>query len=158
MASDASVALGAPEIAGTFVNPKGFAKKMTASVAGGQLAGVVGGVATGALGGRASGGASELPSFGRVGYVAVSEREVALVKTKTGALKMKISEEVLARAPRTDVASAELDEGKLLSHLGIAFTNGAVWQFDVPAQGRKSARSVVRALTDVEAPRSGAGG
>jgi hypothetical protein len=30
---------------------------------------------------------------------------------------MKISDEVLARVPRSDIASVELDEGKLLSHL-----------------------------------------
>lgn len=146
MASDASAALGASEIAGTFVNPKGFAKKMTATVAGGQVGGVVGSVAASMAAGRSSGSASELPSFGRVGYVAVSEHDVALVKTKTGAFKMKISDEILARVPRAEVASAELDEGKLLSHLTITFTNGAVWQFDVPAQGKKTAKGVVHAL------------
>lgn len=146
MASDASAALGASEVAGTFVNPKGFAKKMTATAAGGQIAGAIGGVAASVIAGRSSGSASELPSFGRVGYVAVTENEVGLVKTKTGAFKMKISDEVLARVPRAEVASAELDEGKLLSHLTIAFTNGTVWQFDIPSQGKKTAKSVVRAL------------
>lgn len=147
MASDASAALGASEIAGTFVNPKGFTKKMTATAAGGQVGGAIGSLAGNVIAGRSSGGgAPDLPSFGRVGYVAVSEDEVALVKTKTGAFKMKIGDEVLARAPRGEVASAELDEGKLLSHLTIAFTNGAAWQFDIPAQAKKSARSVVHAL------------
>ena len=37
MADDASIALGAPEIAGTLVNPKGLTKKMTAATAGGEL-------------------------------------------------------------------------------------------------------------------------
>jgi len=148
MATDASGALGASEIAGTFVNPKGFAKKMTASVAGGQVAGMAGTLAAGAIAGRSSGSASELPSFGRVGYVAVSEHDVALVKTKSGAFKMKIGNEVLARVPRTDVASAELDEGRLLSHLTIAFTNGSVWRFDIPSQARKTARDVVRVLSE----------
>jgi hypothetical protein len=146
MASDASAALGAPELAGTLVNPRGFTKKMTATVAGGQIGGAVGSVAANLIAGRSSGVASELPNFGRVGYVAVSENEVALVKTKTGALKMKVSNEILARAPRAEVASVELDEGKLLSHLTIAFTNGAQWQFDIPAQAKKSAKSVVHAL------------
>jgi hypothetical protein len=39
---------------------------------------------------------------------------------------------------RAEVASADLDEGKLLSHLTIAFTSGSVWQFDIPAQGKDS--------------------
>lgn len=146
MGTDASAALGASEIAGTFVNPKGFTKKMTATVAGGQVAGAAGGAAANVLIGRSSGSASELPNFGRVGYVAVSATEVALVKTTTGAFKMKISDEVLARVPRAQVASAQLDEGKLLSHLTIAFTNGAIWQFDIPRQGKNTAKSVVRAL------------
>jgi hypothetical protein len=142
MGTDASAALGASEIAGTFVNPKGFTKKMTATVAGGQVAGAAGGATANVLIGRSS----ELPNFGRVGYVAVSATEVALVKTTTGAFKMKISDEVLARVPRAQVASAQLDEGKLLSHLTIAFTNGAIWQFDIPRQGKNTAKSVVRAL------------
>jgi hypothetical protein len=41
-----------------------------------------------------------MPSFGTVSYVVVSEDEVALVKTKTGAFKMKISDKVLAVIPR----------------------------------------------------------
>jgi len=68
------------------------------------------------------------------------------VKTDTGMLKMKISDEVLARSPRTDVASAELDKGVMLSHLKIDFTNGVSWEFDVPKKDKKSAQEVVRAL------------
>jgi hypothetical protein len=146
MGDDASAALGAPELAGTFVNPKGFAKKTTAAVAGGKVAGAVGSLAAGAIAGRSAGSTSDLPSFGRVGYVAVTQDDVALVKTKTGAFKMKVSDEVLARMPRAEISSVEFDEGKLLSHLSIAFTNGAVWQFDIPRQGKKTAQAVVQAL------------
>jgi hypothetical protein len=87
-----------------------------------------------------------MPSFGRVGYVAVSEDEVALVKTKTGAFKMKITDEVLARAPRSAVASVEFAQGRLLSHLKIEFTDGVVWEFDVPKAAKKTAPDVTRAL------------
>jgi hypothetical protein len=146
MTADAAPALGATELAGTFVNPKGLAKKMTASVAGGQIAGAVGSVAADVITTRGRETALALPSFGRVGYVAVTEDEVALVKTKTGAFKMKISDEVLARVPRTEIAAAELDQGMLLSHLLITFTNGVTWQFDVPKQGKRTAQGVVRAL------------
>ena len=81
MADDASGVLGAPEIAGTFVNPKGMTKKVTASVAGGEI------------------------------------------------------------------ASAELDEGRLLSHLKIVFGNGVAWEFDIPKANKKSAQDLVRALS-----------
>jgi len=146
MADDASGALGAPEIAGSLVNPKGLTKKVTAATAGSQLGGAIGSMAAGAIAGRTSGAPAEMPSFGRVGYVAVSEDDVALVKTKTGAFKMKITDEVLARVPRSEVASVELDQGKLLSHLTIEFTGGVVWRFDVPKAAKKTAQGVTRAL------------
>lgn len=145
MGDEGSQALGAPEIAGTFVNPRGMAKKMTASVAGGQLGGAVGSFAASTLANRTS-KATAAPAFGRVGYVAVSLEEVALIKTKSGAFKMKVTDEVLARAPRGEVASADLDEGRLLSHLKIAFDNGVTWEFDIPRQARSTAQDVVRAL------------
>lgn len=146
MADDASRALGAPEVAGTFVNPKGLTKKMTASAAGSELGGAIGSVAASLIADRTSAAATEIPSFGRVGYLALSDSELALVKTKTGAFKMKISNEILARVPRGDVASVELDQGRLLSHLQIAFSNGVTWRFDVPKQARKTAPGVTRAL------------
>jgi hypothetical protein len=147
MADDASGALGAPEIAGTFVNPKGMTKKVTASVAGGQIAGVAGNLAASVATGPAYAGAPDVPNFGRVAYVAASADEIAIVTTKSGMLKMKISDEVLARVPRSEIASAELDEGRLLSRLTIAFGNGVTWEFDVPKANKKSAQRLVRALS-----------
>ncbi len=146
MADDASRALGAPEVAGTFVNPKGLTKKMTASAAGSEIGGAIGSVAANVISGRSSGFAADMPNFGRVGYLAASDSEVALVKTKTGAFKMKISDEVLAGAPRSAVASIDLDQGALLSHLKIVFTNGVAWEFDIPKQAKKSAQAFTRAL------------
>ena len=59
---------------------------------------------------------------------------------------MKVSDEVLARAPRGEIRSIELDQGRLLSHLTIAFDNGVRWQFDIPKQSKKTAQELVRAL------------
>jgi hypothetical protein len=146
MADDASAALGAPQVAGTLVNPKGLTKKVTASVAGGQVAGVVGNVGASLATGPAYAGAPDVPEFGRVGYLAASDSEIALVKTKTGALKMKVTDEVLARVPRSDIASCELDQGALLSKLKIVFSNGVTWEFDIPRQGKKTAQGLVTAL------------
>jgi hypothetical protein len=145
MAKDASQALGTPEIAGTMVNPGGYAKKTTVHAAGRVVAGVAGHVAARvAVGSETKAG--ELPEFGRVAYLAVSESEVALVKTKTGALKMSITDEVLARVSRAEVTSSELDEGKLLSHLRIGFANGVAWEFDIPRSDKKTAKGLVKAL------------
>jgi hypothetical protein len=146
MADDASGVLGAPEIAGTFVNPKGMTKKVTASVAGGEIAGVAGNLAAGLATGPAYAGAQDVPDFGRVAYVAASADEIAIVKTKSGMLKMKISNEVLVRVPRSEIAAAELDEGRLLSHLKLVFGDGATWEFDIPKANKKSAQALVRAL------------
>lgn len=145
MAADASHALGAPEIAGAFVNPKGLAKRMTAAVAGGELAGVAGQLA---LGATARGASSETAKMGRVGYVAVTAEEVAVVRTKPArlGLKMQVADEVLARSPRTGVSAVEWDERHLVSHLRIRFADGGSWEFDVPKAGRQGAQAVVRAL------------
>ena len=134
--TDASAALGAPEVAGAFVNPKGGFKKMMAG-------GIVG---INAIEAAKKRGADELPSFGRVGYLAATESEVAVVKTKSGAFKMKLTEETVARAPRSDIASAEIDKGVMVSKLKITFTNGVAWEFDVPKAGKKNAVAFVEAI------------
>ena len=141
MPGEGSAALGAPEVAGVMVNPRGFGK--TAAV--GAVGGVVGAVAATAVASRSS-KASDVPAFGRVGYIAASETEVALIKTKSGALKMRVTDQVLARAPRDELEVVALTEGKLLSHLRMQFTNGTVWQFDVPKIGRKRARHLISVL------------
>jgi hypothetical protein len=143
MADKVANALGAPEIAGTLVNPKGYAKKAVARVAGREVAGLVGSVAAGLAAGDA--GAPDLPNFGRVGYVAVSEADVAVLKTKTG-WTMTPTEEVIVRAARSELASVEWDEGRIVSHLTLHFSNGHVWQFDVPRTDKKTAKAVVAAL------------
>lgn len=145
MANDASAALGAPEIAGTLVNPKGFTKKRVAGVAGREVAGLVGSAAAALATRDRAKGASDLPAFGRVGYVAVSATEVAVVKTKFG-WKMTPTDEALARVSRSELASAELDEGRMVSHLRLRFDNGQLWEFDVPRSDKKTARAVVAAL------------
>jgi hypothetical protein len=145
MTDKVPTALGAPEIAGTLVNPKGYAKKSVARVAGREVAGLVGSVAAGLAVGDPGQEAPDLPDFGRVGYVAVSETDVALLKTKMG-WKMTPTDEVLARASRSELASVDFDEGKMVSHLTLQFVNGRLWQFDVPRSDKKTAKAVAAAL------------
>jgi hypothetical protein len=145
LASDASAALGGAEIAGTLVNPRGYAKKTVARVAGREVAGMVGSVAAGLAVRDGHAGVSDLPDFGRVGYVAVSATEVVVVKTKTG-WKMRPTDQVLVRAPRSELISAELEEGRMVSHLRLRFSNGRLWEFDVPRSDKQTARAVVTAL------------
>jgi hypothetical protein len=144
MARDASEALGAPEVAGSFVSPKGLTKRMTGIAAGGVVGGVIGGMA--AAGWSGAKGFEGAPPFGTIGYVAVSASEVAIVRGKSGLLKPKVGAEVVARAPRSDVASAELEGGALKAALTIRFTDGGWWEFEVPKIYRKTAEQVVSAL------------
>jgi hypothetical protein len=141
MAGEGTAALGAPVIAGTMVNPRGFGKK--ASV--GAVGGVVGAVAATAVASRSS-KASDVPAFGRVAYLAATETEVGLIKAKSGALKMKVTDEVLARAPRAELAAVELKDGRLISHMRLQFADGTLWEFDVPKIGKKNAKELVFAL------------
>jgi hypothetical protein len=71
---------------------------------------------------------------------------VALIKTKSGALKMKVTSEALARAPRSEIETVELKDGKLIAHLRLQFANGTVWEFDVPKIGKKNAKHLVLTL------------
>jgi len=105
MAGEGSAALGAPVIAGTMVNPRGFGKKVSV----GAVGGVVGAVAATAVASR-------------------------------------VTDEVLARAPRAELEAVELKDGKLISHMRLQFANGTVWEFDIPKIGKKNANELVFAL------------
>jgi hypothetical protein len=119
---------------------------MTAGVAGGRVGGAVGTFAATVAANRLSGEPGDMPSFGQLGYIAVTENEIALVKAKAGAFAPSVQSEVLARVPKGELASVELDQGVLMSHLKIEFTNGAIWLVDVPKQHKKKAQSLTRAV------------
>jgi hypothetical protein len=146
MSDEASRALGAQEIAGSLVNPKGMAKKMTAKAAANVVGGAAASFAAGVRMGGAYDGVPDVPDFGRVGYVTCSATEIALLRTKTGALRMKVTDEVLARAPRSAIRAVSLDRGRVLSHLRIAFDGDAVWEFDVPKANVRAAERLTAAL------------
>jgi hypothetical protein len=141
MAGEGTAALGAPVIAGTMVNPRGFGKKVSV----GAVGGAIGALAATAVASRSS-RASDAPAFGRVAYLAATETEVGLIRAKSGALKMKVTDEALARAPRAELHAVELRDGKLISYMRLQFANGTVWEFDVPKIGKKNAKELVFAL------------
>ena len=139
MAKDGSEALGAPEVAGTFVMAKGNTKRMA-----------MGGVVGAALASRNKGGGTGgMPAFGRAAYVAVSSNDIAIVKTQSGLIgigKPKVTAEALARIPRSEISSAELDKGALKSNLKVSFAGGDMWEFEIPKAWSKGAKQVVEAL------------
>ena len=146
MAKDASQALGAAEVAGTVVSPKGMTKKMTLRTAGGQVAGMVGDVAAGAMAGKAGKATPDMPSFGRMGYLAASETDLALTKVSQMGWKPHPIGDALVRVPRSEVESAALEPGRLLSQLRLSFADGVAWEFEVPRAHRKAAQQLVTAL------------
>jgi hypothetical protein len=143
MGKDASQALGGVEIAGTCVSPRGLTKKMTLRTAGGQVAGMVGDVAAGAMAGK---GTPNMPDFGRMGYLAASETELALTKTSQMSFLPRPKGDALVKVPRSEVESVTIEDGRLLSQLTLSFTNGVKWEFEIPRAHRKTAKGLVSAL------------
>lgn len=134
---DASRVLGAKEVAGSEVAPTSLTRKLGAAVSG---------QARERTDGSTDDAVAPLPAF-RTAYLALSKREVVVVKMKSGLLTMKLTDTALARANRRQVASVGWEGGKLMSQLAIAFSNGVVWEFKVTHAARSSAESIVRALS-----------
>jgi hypothetical protein len=141
-AKNASAVLGAQEIAGSFVSPKGLTKKLTGSTAAGMLGGVAGRMVA-----DATLGAEGAPPFGNIGYVAVTATEFAIVKGKTGLMKPSVGTDVIARAPRDQIQAAVLDGGMLKAALIVTFLGGGSWEFEVPKVYRGTAEYVVQVLS-----------
>jgi hypothetical protein len=89
---------------------------------------------------RTSRHTTQTPAFSRTAFVAVTDREVALIKYGPGSSNGKAGE-VLARVPRSEVASAVVSRGALRTNLTIGFANGGSWAFEVsPLVGRTVVR------------------
>jgi hypothetical protein len=143
--SDATEVLGSPEVVGTFLSPKGTTKKMATASAGRMLGGAVGALTASAASDDQKG--SGTPTFGQLGYLAVTSDEVALVRAKVGALKPKLGTEVLGRRPRSEVEGLDYDKGKLKGALTIRFSDGGAWEFEIPKAHRKNTERVVQELS-----------
>jgi len=146
MAIDASQALGAPEVAGTLVSPRGLTKKMSMGTAGSQVGGLVGSLAAAAVTSRKSKATPDMPSFGRVGYLAASDSELILTRTSQMGWKPHPKGDALVRVPRSDLQSVEMDKGKVLSQLKLTFADGLEWAFEIPRANRKGAEEFTNAL------------
>ncbi len=136
MAHDASQLLGAQQLAGTTVNPRGFGWK--AGTAGVPVVGHV-------VARHAQQDTSATPKFPRIAFLAVTDREIALLKIGSGGFNGRL-EEVIARVPRSEVASAGVSGGLLRCGVTIKFTDGGSWELEVSGLIRRQARQVVHAL------------
>ena len=129
MGHDASQLLGAQQTAGAVVMRRGHGWQH--ATGGPGLAGAVAGVAIRQVAGqRASRYTAQTPQFSRSAFVAVTDREVAVINYGPGSRNGK-GGEVLARVPRSEVASAVVSRGVLRTNLTINFTDGGSWAFEV---------------------------
>jgi hypothetical protein len=152
MALDASETLGSPQLAGVKVNPRGFSKSLSGNMAGASVGGLVGAGISAAKGMKADKEKAEFaaesvaPKFGKMALLVATAEEVALVELKPKLVSVSCGE-VLARVPRSDVASVELGGGKLQSDpLTLTFTNGGAWELEVSKAVKKSGKAFVEVL------------
>lgn len=108
----------------------------------------VGGLAGAAMASRQKGEASALDLGSEMGFLSASGDAVTVFKTKRSlvGLKPKVTDEVLAEVPRSEIASSSFTKGKLVSVFEFGFADGSRWEFDVARQHRKDAEQVAQAL------------
>jgi hypothetical protein len=144
--ADAADVLGAPEVAGAWVNRRGKAKRTMSTVAGAEIGGAVGSVVGAGISQGSPRPTAETPDFGGFAYLALSADELVLVKGKQGLMKLKMTDEVVAKVPRSDVVSIEASEGKIAAPLTITFSDGGQWDLEVARAHRSAAEQVVAEL------------
>jgi hypothetical protein len=82
-----------------------------------------------------------------LGFVTCTAHEVALLRIASGAGPMAITDEVLARAPRSSIAAVDLERGDRVSRLTVRFACETVWEFQVPTAFAKGAERLAATLT-----------
>jgi hypothetical protein len=148
MALDASQLLGSAQLAGCKVNPRGTNKATMSRAGGGGIGGAVAStVASKRVGAeRAQAAATVTPSFQMIGWLALTDSELALISiNRKGGLSL---DDVLGRVPRAEVSSVELGKAPPLisKALTITFTNGDQWIVEVPALGKGDVKQIAAAF------------
>jgi len=144
--SDASAALGAPEVAGAWISSSGTAKRVASTVAGLDAGALGSAVAAKVVGGGSARTSAETPAFSGYAYIAMSATELVIVKGKQGLVGMKLTDEVIGRTPRSEIASIEMGEGKVAAPLTIAFSDGGQWDLEVARARRGGVEKLIAAL------------
>jgi hypothetical protein len=151
MAYNASDILGAPQIAGARVLPKGFIVKHATGPAGVGLAGGVTGAVVSATASdiaarkrREDLATSTTPVIGRSAFLAATADELALIGINQKSLTGKLSD-VIVRFPRSDVASVDYNGG-IVSKLTISFADESRWEFEIAKGGGKAAKGLAEEI------------
>jgi hypothetical protein len=132
-------------VAGTFVEPRGMIRSLSAAAAGREVLGLVGSVAASAAATSGLDGASPLES-GQIAYLSLDAQHITMFRAKRGAFRPKATDEVLARASRREITSASLAKGRLGGVLEIGFSDGQSWTFDIAKVHRSGAEGITAAL------------
>jgi hypothetical protein len=101
-----------------------------------------------------TGASAQTPDCGKWGFLAVSERDLALTTMRPPKMVGRQLGELVERVPRSTITSSELDGGwrhptlYMLSSapLRIMFADGTAWAFEVSRLYRRRAKRVVSAL------------
>jgi len=134
MATDASSLLGAQQRVAVRVMAKGSTVKMLTL---GSL-----GIAMAEVSGQQA--KVDTPAFGRVGLLAVTSDEVALV-SMAGAITLK-PKEVIARVPRDAIIEMQVGGGVASTRVVVLFADQTAWVVEVPKNLAKQARQVAAEL------------
>jgi hypothetical protein len=134
--------LGAPEVAGAWINRPGTGKAVGGASTGNAISNAI---VSKMVSTAAPTPGADTPDFGRYGYLALTETELVLMRVKQGLAGMK-PVEIIARVPRNDVASATLGSGFGVAPFTLTFASGGAWDLEVAKARRRGAKSVVDAL------------
>ena len=151
MASDASALLGAPQIAGVNVMPRGDTMARAWRQGGMTAGGVIGAGGAELAGGKARkdgrSARGDTPEFKGSALLALTDADVALVRVKMGMVSSKPSE-IIARVPRDQVTQATLSDG-MVPKLTITFADDSTWSMDVPRVFKKQGdtKRIIQLLT-----------
>ena len=80
----------------------------------------------------------------RYGYLALTEREVALFSAEPRLISYRLRP--IAAVPRTQLIGGRLDDGVTMDILELRFNDGTAWSFEVQRFQRQTARELVNTL------------
>jgi hypothetical protein len=138
--------LAEPIVSSCLVTPKGAAAGAMAGAvlgAGGSIAKAAADTAAGQFG---NGKAPIDSDTASVAMLALTADDVVLLNGRRGMLK-PVATGLAGRAPRRELAVAELGKGNLVAPLRLAWTDGTEWQLNVPRAEAKKAQALVDQLT-----------
>lgn len=136
---------GGGEAVGTFVEPRGMVRSIVAGTVGREVLGAVGAVSAQHAAEAQHAGSSPIHA-GQIAYLGLAGEELTLFRAKRGAFRPKVTDEVIATAPRASVTAVGLDRGRLAGVLQLTFADGSTWAFDVPKVHLSGAEAIAAAL------------